>query len=175
MWEINITDQILTFLYSAVFGAILCLYYDLFRASRKVLQAGFVSVLLGDLFFWITAAFSTFLFLLSRTNGEIRGYVIAAMLSGFAVFRVTLSRFFMMAAVFILRIAVKIIALFCAATEKFCLCFDNLSVKTEKIIKSSLKSLKKLLKNVWYMLYTNSNTLNHTEMESIEDETKAQI
>ena len=76
MWEISINDQILTLLYSLCLGVILCVYYDIFRAFHK---AGFDSpfqVFIGDILYCVTAAFATFLFLLSRTNGEIRGYVL---------------------------------------------------------------------------------------------------
>ena len=74
MWEISINDQMLTLLYSLCLGVILCVFYDVFKAFHK---AGFNSplqVFIGDILYCVIAAFATFLFLLSRTNGEIRGY-----------------------------------------------------------------------------------------------------
>lgn len=92
MWEISINDQMLTLLYSLCLGVILCIFYDVFRAFHK---AGFnspIQVFIGDILYCVAAAFVTFLFLLSRTNGEIRGYVLASALIGFIITRLTLSR-----------------------------------------------------------------------------------
>lgn len=161
MWEIHVNDQTLTFLYALIGGAALCLVYDLIRAvrantaKRKILETAV------DIVYWIAAAFATFLFLLARTNGEIRGYAIAAEFAGFIVMRKTMSRLIFPALSFVARTAFR---LFGAVRHALKAVFDKISVfssrlfrKIAEIAKNVIKSIKKLLKNISGMLYTKKN------------------
>ena len=173
MWEININNQFTTLLLSICLGCIGCVGYDVLRASRK---AGFnsnIMVFITDIIFWVVNAFITFIFLIARTNGEIRGYVLVGELIGFVIFRISLSRF-------VLSIFTSVFSLF----KKFVGCvnggFEVLYVKTDiilhkiyklscKFIKSLSKSVKKLLKNGHKVLYTNKNNY---DAEYVLNETK---
>ncbi len=173
MWEININNQFMTLLLSICLGCIVCANYDILRGSRK---AGFNSAMMvffTDIFFWIINAFVTFIFLISRTNGEIRGYVLVGEFIGFLIFRISLSRF-------ILPVFTLIFSLF----KKLMICINNgfefLYVKTDtilhkiyrllcKFIESLSKSVKKLLKNRHKVLYTNKNNY---DAEYVLNETK---
>lgn len=93
MWEISVNGQVISFLLSLILGAMYCALYDILRALRKHGRNSYFAVFFEDITFWLIAAFGTFIFLLSRTSGEIRGYVIAGHLIGFVIFRFTLSRF----------------------------------------------------------------------------------
>ena len=82
MWEIDNYDQVITFLLSLVLGATFCAFYDVIRAVRRVCFNSFIAVNICDIVTWIIYAFVTFIFLISRTNGEIRSYVLFGELCG---------------------------------------------------------------------------------------------
>ncbi len=151
----------------------MCAVYDVFRASRK---AGFNSAILvfvTDILFWVLSAFATFIFLISRTNGEIRGYVLIGEFIGFALFKISLSRFVFWFFTFIF-------CLFKKANNYLNKGFAILYRKTDaviqkiysfviKITKRLSKSIKKLLKSRHKVLYTNTNNY---DAEYVLNETK---
>ena len=158
MWEIDIKDQILTFLYSILLGFILCILYDVFRSLRKALPHGRVAVFFEDILFFSISAVITFLFLLARTGGGLRGYVFVGVLAGFVAFRLTLSRliYYLLSTVFgaVYRfsgfINGKIADFIEWFGQKMLLFFMFLAQK----IKKGAKTLKKLLKSGMCLLYT---------------------
>lgn len=175
MWEINITDQIITFGLSLCLGALLCVFYDIIRALRKAGFNSFTAVFFTDIIFWLFSAFVTFIFLIVRTNGEIRGYVLLSELLGFILFRISLSKllFKMLSFIFVWVTKIKDIIY-----TKTYLCFDRIEAITLKIFckgfiffKRALKSAKKLLKKVLCLLYTNKNNEN---TENVLNETKTE-
>ncbi len=175
MWEIGVGDQLLTFLYSLILGGIFCVFYDAFRAIRKWTLNSYIAVFITDILFWVVLALVTFIFLIARTNGEVRGYVLTAQLLGFIACRFTLSRLsfplFKIIFGFISGLLKKIsvgIAVFCSATERV-LNFINEFI--QKILKSAGQTLKKLLKNARKVLYTNENM---KDSEYVSDESKTQ-
>lgn len=166
MWEIHNYDQLLTFGYSIILGAIFCSVYDVLRAHRRVNEYGYISVFVADIMFWIVAAFATFLFLLARTNGEIRGYVLVAELLGFALFRVTISKLIFA----VLVIAFKFLNGIFMRLQRFSNCiFEKVCLflkKLLKILKRVDKRAKKLLKNISKIVYTKRN---YVESENRQD------
>lgn len=169
MWEISNYNQIITFLLSLCLGAIFCAIYDIIRAMRKVCINSFFAVTITDILIWILYAFATFVFLISRTNGEIRGYVLAGEATGFVLFRLSFSRllFPFLQFVFIKTAAVnekitRYIGWFYAKSE-------YLILKTSKSVFKIFKSAKKLLKNARKLLYTNKNI---ADAENALNETK---
>lgn len=162
MWEINVGDQSLTLLYSFALGVLLCVCYDFIRAMRKNGFNSFAAVFFTDIVFWIISGFVTFIFLMSRTNGEIRAYVLVSELLGFVLFRITLSRFLLFAFAFAIG---KVVAVYAKISGLFYSVFEKTESALLKILKSllkkskiKLKSVKKLLKNRHKVLYTNENT-----------------
>ena len=91
MWEISFADQTLTFLFSLLAGAALCLLYDLFRIFRLSRNTSKLGIFLEDILYFAIAGFLTFCFLIVRCSGEIRGYVLLGELLGFLICRCTLS------------------------------------------------------------------------------------
>ena len=166
MWEINLNDQIGSFFYSILLGIILCIYYDFLRSVCKVCKKSFLVNFFADIIFWVTSAFAIFIFLLARTNGELRGYVFAGNVLGFTFLRITFSRFLIL----LFSVILSKISSFFAYLSKI---FNNAYSKSERFIieiwlflikkiKMLLKSVKKLLKNKGEMLYT---VKDNTEME----------
>ncbi len=174
MWEISIHNQILTFLWSVILGLASCFLYDIIRAVRKVYKWQNSIVFVCDILLWIMFAFVTFLFLISRTNGEIRSYVLLGELLGFVILRISVSRFLFKFFVFIF---LKFKQLCDYVKYRFYLIFAKfekiimlLLQKTAKFFVLVLKTAKKLLQYVCKLLYTNKN---NASMESVSDEEKA--
>lgn len=94
MWEIDSSFQAVSFLYSVLFGVGYCLFYDLFRAFRKLYKPTAFSVFFEDLIYFLIISILTFLLLMSLSNGEVRGYIIFGIAVGFAVCYFTVSRLF---------------------------------------------------------------------------------
>lgn len=92
MWEISNALQAESFLAAVALGAALCLLYDLFRLDRMIFRRSTVAVVFADILFWVIAAFAVFCLLLLTTNGQVRGFVLLAVLVGFWIWRLTASR-----------------------------------------------------------------------------------
>ena len=95
MWGINIAEQTVSFFISLALGGFFCLFYDLFRAARKVHSFKPLLVFVSDILFFTVCAVITFCFLLSLTEGFIRGYFIFGILLGFSAVFFSISRFFL--------------------------------------------------------------------------------
>ena len=158
MWEINVWDQTQTFLFSLLLGAIFCLFYDVFRAMRKTGINSFVSVFITDMLFWIISAFATYLFLLSRTNGQLRGYVLLSLTGGFVICRISISNIFVKALTFLFTLAFKGFDKINKGANKILgainAFFDKIYIFFAKKLILWLKSAKKVLKNKVRLLYT---------------------
>ena len=157
MWEINNSLQILSFLRSILLGVLLCVLYDFIKSARLTVDFSDIAIFLQDIIYSCISAFVTFIFLLSVTNGEMRGYVISGILAGFIISRFTLSR---LIGKFLKIIFGGIKMLFGGFLRWFYLKFDRLCEKIIKICKKTLKSVKKLLKNLMNLLYTKSNRVD---------------
>ncbi len=158
MWEISIGGQLITGLYSLALGAVLCAFYDILRAFRKAGADSFISVFIEDIVFWLVSAVMVFLFFVSVTNGEIRGYVILFCVAGFLLYRITVGRiaFFLLCKLFIFASGIwrrisNLLADFSSLIIKATSIFLNKTAKASSVI---LSSVKKLLKSVYNMLYT---------------------
>lgn len=167
MWEISNYNQLITILLSCLLGAICCAVYDIVRAVRRVILNSFFAITLGDILLWIVFAFLTFIFLIARTNGEIRGYVIFGEFVGFMFCRATISKLLYPALSFVFE---KIYFVNKLATKKLYDIYNLIEMfilKTLSHIVKIFKSAKKGLKNICGLLYTNKNIIN---MEKILDE-----
>ena len=154
MWEINNSLQILSFLRSLILGVLLCVLYDFIKSARLMVDFSDITIFLQDIIYSCISAFVTFIFLLSVTNGEMRGYVILGILVGFIISRFTLSRLLCKFLKFIFG-GVK--RFFEVISRWFYGEFDLLTEKIIKICKKTLKTVKKLLKNLECLLYTKTN------------------
>ncbi len=93
MWEISNNTQITSFFVSMLFGAIYCVGYDVLRALRRAGINGVVAVAVQDVLFSLITAVISFLLMLVFACGEIRFYILSALLLGFLIFNYTLSPF----------------------------------------------------------------------------------
>ena len=151
MWEISNTHQLINFGWSVVLGIIFCTLYDVLKAIRKVISFSAISIFFQDIFFSLALAFTTFTYLLSVTNGELRGFIFVGIVVGFVLARVTFSIIFVR---FLKWIIGLIYGLFSVAFSWFYATFDRLIENMLKFCQKRAKDLKKLLKNACKLLYT---------------------
>lgn len=72
-------------------GLLLNIIFDLFRGLRKAIKFSNALVLIQDVLFLLISGFLFFKTLLIFSNGEIRLYMIIAMLLGIAIYSLTIS------------------------------------------------------------------------------------
>lgn len=122
------------------------MFYDIISAVRLSRQNSFFAVCFQDLFFWIVSAFAVFSFLLSVSNGEIRGYIIFGILFGFVLLKITLSKYIVKAIKAVFKFILKILRKINAFTGRIfgiiSLKFYKTSRKTNKKIKKGIESAK---------------------------------
>lgn len=170
MWEINVGNQFATLAFSICLGFILCASYDILRALRKIGLNSFFAVFITDILFCVLSALVTFIFFMARTSGEIRGYVLITEVIGFALFRVTVSRFVLWFFTCFFQFVKKVIIYLNKGFEYLYLKTDSIILKTCRFIVKKLKTIKKLLKKGRKVLYTNKN--NNDNAEYVLNETK---
>lgn len=146
MGYIDVTQQMLTFAFSVLLGIILCLLYDIVRALHRVALKGFFEVLICDMLFWMASAVLTFCFMIIRCNGMVRGYVLFGETVGAVFTHYTLSRLW-------LAILLKIFGILAWISRVSAYIFIKLSLPFEKILKKSIKTVKKVLQHKWGLLY----------------------
>lgn len=160
MWEISNYNQAISFTLSLCVGGVFCVLYDIIRALRKVCMNSFFMVTVTDILLWVFYAFATFIFLMAVTDGEIRGYVLFGELTGFVLFRISVSKlifpFLRFVFLKISDINKKTTRLIAAFNIKI----EWLISKTIKYAFKFFKSIKKLLKNALKLLYTNKNIIS---------------
>lgn len=173
MWEIDLSNQLVTLGFSFCLGCLLCVIYDILRSLRKAGFNSFAAVFISDILFWVFSAFVNFIFLMARTCGEMRGYVAVGELAGFLLFRITVSRIVFPMLCFVFNAFKKIHLRFTSAMGSMCLKIDEILSKTGKYtakkFKTTEKSIKKLLKSGAKVLYTNKNS---NDAEYVLNETK---
>ena len=96
-------------------------------------------------------AFAIFTFLLSVTNGELRGFIFVGIALGFFLSRVSLS---ILLVSFLKWIIGLVYGLFSFVSNWIYATFDHLTENIIKFCQKRVKDLKKLLKNARKLLYT---------------------
>ncbi len=159
MWEINNGLQLLTFARSLGLGVIICLCYDVLRALRKVCSFSTVGIFLQDIIFSLLTGFIVFLFLLSVTNGEMRGYVLMGLGMGFVAGRLSISIVWFG----ILKwISGRMKYVFRWVSGHIYSGFDKSTVNIGIFLKKTGKTIKKVLKTQAVLLYTKGNRKNRS-------------
>ncbi|MBE6738946.1 MAG: hypothetical protein E7565_01355 [Ruminococcaceae bacterium] len=132
MWEITVKSQIFTFFYAMILGVVLSVFFDFFRTLRISYKHIKVVVFIEDIVFFLISTFLTFMFLMSRCNGEFRTYAVSAILIGFFIYRISLSKIILPTSVIITKFFIKL--------------FGKIFLLFRKSISLTVKNIKKLLK-----------------------------
>ena len=163
MWIVSNNNQLISFLVSVLFGVFFCLFYDILRSIRIIGYKSVLGIAVQDVFFCVAAAFITFMLMLRYTCGEVRFYIIFAVVLGFAVCNYTISPFFRGLLTFILK---KICLVFGAINKVFkrlkfktVLLFDKIHI----FLKKYAKTLKNHLKQKRKIVYTNTDVKNRKD------------
>lgn len=88
--EISVAGQTYTFLMSLIFGAILGLFYDIFRIFRIAFDFGKIAVFIEDALFFTISAVLTFIFIFTVNSGEIRFFILIGILAGAVIYYYTI-------------------------------------------------------------------------------------
>lgn len=160
MWEIHNNLQIFGFLYSCVLGIIFCVFYDVIRTIRIIKKHNNLTVFFEDIIFFLTVSVTTFIFLLSITNGEIRAYILFGIIIGFTLFNRIFSKCLIKYTKVIFKLIFKGISYISKCFYWF---FGKIDMFISIISENSLKIFKKGLKITNSLLYTNKN--NATDFE----------
>ena len=148
-------------MYALLLGAILCFIYDIIRATRVLGADSFVAVFIGDVFFWLVSAVAVFIFLVATTNGEIRGYVLMSCAVGFLFYRFTIGRIVFSLVKVLLCFIARVIKKASDISARFCLFMEGylnrFFAKVIDSLKAAFMAVKKVLKNVCCMVYTNKD------------------
>ncbi len=149
-------------------GAVLCLLYDVFRILRMAFPPGKISAFIQDVLWFAIAAVATYMMCLARCRGEVRSYIIIGEVSGFILFRLTVSRLLMLAARPVIRTAKRLIRTIKSAILRTIVPFiSKILNKIKKIKQETLKKTKKHLHLRMPLLYNRrkKNVLSNSDTE----------
>ena len=144
MWEIDFVAQIFSFLKSIILGGAFGLIYDLFRIPLRRREVSAVLVFAVDLLYFAFIAVINFCFLLTVTNGEVRGYLLLGTALGFFIYKKTLSPIFSFLVILIIKPFKALFSLLKSGVKAF---FSPRITFFSKIFKKITEIIKKLLKN----------------------------
>lgn len=90
----SVTNELIAFIYFSISGMICGFIFDLFRAKRKIFTTSNWLVYIEDLSFWlIVGAIALYTSYIS-SNGQVRVYMLIAMLMGMIIYFLTFSKLF---------------------------------------------------------------------------------
>ena len=160
MWEIDLANQIETFLYSIPLGFSFGVLFYITEGLSRATPHKRVKRWITDILFFLISGFITYCFLLARSKGEVRGYVLVGELIGFWICKRLFSkifiRFFGWLADSIRRLK---LALFGAVTRAVC----QMCAILRKTFKKLKNYEKKRLKNQDEIVYTETNNTEECE------------
>lgn len=170
--DISVTEQTADFLLACLFGAVLGLFYDVFRVFRVAVPCSKAAIFLQDLLFWFVCAASTFLFLLCCNAGEIRFFLLLGELLGALLYYFTfgvlvmksaralvalLRRFF----AFLFRLVSAPVRFFARLLSRFVNCMINWMKNLMKTrIKHAKTHLQQRTGKVYNLFIHNKNAKN---------------
>jgi len=91
-------QQTAVLLWSLLFGAGLGVAYDSLRVFRVFVPGSAVTVLFQDLFYFLTSAVASFLFIFEVNDGTVRLFILAAFFAGGMAERISLGQIALRAA-----------------------------------------------------------------------------
>ncbi len=90
MWDSQTTlEGTLTLGQAVLTGAVMGVYYDVFRILRRIFRFGYATIAAQDVFFFVTSAFGVFFAGTYFTGGTIRISFVAAVLLGWGIYATT--------------------------------------------------------------------------------------
>lgn len=93
MLQFDIVDEFYIFLIAINYGLILGAIYDFYRVFRYFSKPKKLLTGIEDILFWIVVTLIVFTFLVRKTDGIIRGFVILGFIIGYAFYIKVISRY----------------------------------------------------------------------------------
>ncbi len=132
----TVTDPLLFFLTSIMFGVCLQAVYDIIRGIRRVFCHKTIFLIMEDIGFGILTAVMAFIFLCTYNDGELRGFFFLGIVTGMILYYRLCSRIFLTAVIYITEKIKRIIKQF----GKVCL---RPGIHMKRNLKWQLKKEKK--------------------------------
>lgn len=150
---LSLASQTKGFLLSLGFGLLVGVLYDLLRVIRLCFTKSKTAIFIFDVIFVFIASISSFLFMLTVTDGQLRAFIVLGELLGFFIYYFS---FGIIAVKFTTKTADKIKSLFkriftfiFAPVRKL---FTKISTKTAVFIEKLRKNVQKSAKKSKYLL-----------------------
>ena len=150
-------------------GVVIGIVFDIFRILRKSFKTSNIITYMEDVLFWIITGIILIYSIFVFNNGEIRGYMFAALILGILLYMLTISRYVIKVSVYIIQFIKKIIRTLLKAItvpllyvlkgirkifiKPISFIFINLQNKSSRILKKSIlipfqnKKMKKMTKS----------------------------
>ena len=107
--ELYFSKEASNFLFSLLGGAIIGMVLDMFRVIKKTSQKSTIFYTVCDILVWIILSLIAFGTIFVSNSGQIRWYEIFAILLGFIIYTITLSKYFVVAVSFLIFILNEIL------------------------------------------------------------------
>lgn len=150
MPQINIMDEFYIFLIAINYGLILGGIYDFYRVFRYFSKPKKLLTTIGDLLFWLIITLIIFVFLLNRTDGIIRGFVLLGFIIGYVFYIKAISKYSFLFLKWIFKLILdlisEIIRIISYPLRKIFNLFGKRVNKVGKIYKILLNDAKKYFK-----------------------------
>ena len=144
MWEIGLVHQLVSSGYAVAVGAVFAAVYDVLKACCIVNKANSIIVFIKDVTFSLFAFFVTFMLLMARSNGMVRGYILFWIFIGFLLFRISISKIWFKILTFFFGRLRTFSEFLNANMGKFCDILDRFEAVILEKLKIFYKKRKKL-------------------------------
>ena len=104
-----IINQVVIFLIFILNGTLIGFLFDIFRIIRKTFKTKDIITYLEDILFWILTGLSIIYFVFNFSDGEIRGYMFMGIISGIAIYILTLSKIIIIVCNYLLNKIIRIV------------------------------------------------------------------
>lgn len=150
MLQFDIVDEFYIFLIAINYGLILGGIYDFYRVFRYFSKPKKILTAVEDILFWIIVTLIVFTFLVRKTNGIIRGFVILGFIIGYSFYIKVISKYsyLLLKEIFklIFDLIGEIMKIILYPFKKILKFFGSKTDKMGMILKTTLRDSKKYLK-----------------------------
>ena len=151
MPQVKTQEALLFLLYAVLSGVFLGVVYDAERTLRSLFKSRFSGIVIDVLYFLFAGVFF-FLFCLALDFGRLRGFFVFGFITGFLIYRKTVSKFIYKFFKLLVSVSGKILSVFFLPVKKVIkLSFSFINHKIfSKIYKNVIKKLLKKCKGLLY-------------------------
>ena len=160
LYGLSLTTQAKNFLLSLGLGFLMGFVYDLFRIIRLSISERKISVIIFDLLYCVFLCFSTFVFLITVNEGQVRFYLLLGEGVGFAIYYFSLGVMifsFSRKIIYFIKLCFK--RIFCLLFFPFKWVFTKLKRVCDNFFKKGRKRTKNIKNKSKFLLKVNRHLL----------------